>query len=102
MIDIDPAHRKLVESILRREIPDLEVRVFGSRVLGKSKPYSDLDLVVIGARQLPRYTLYRLRDEFEESELPFRIDIVDWHRLSAEFQNAISPQSEVIYSGIPQ
>ena len=96
MINIEPRHRRMIEEILIRHVPTHEIRAFGSRVTGKAKPYSDLDLVVLGSQRLPQPVLYKLRDDFEESDLPFRIDILDWNRLSAEFKHAILSQSEVL------
>ena len=94
MIDLSPLHRQMVEAILSRCIPDYEVKVFGSRAKGTAKSYSDLDLVVVGAAKLPTPVLYGLRDAFEESELPFRVEIVDWNRLTPEFKHAILSHSE--------
>ncbi len=96
MIDLAPQQHQQVKEILEKRVPGCEVRAFGSRVTGKAKPYSDLDLVVMGSEKLPRLILYGLRDDFEESTLPFRIDILDWNRLSPEFKHAIFSQSEVL------
>ena len=94
---IDAQCRRMVESILERRLPDREARAFGSRVTGTAKPYSDLDLVVMGSVKLPTPTLYALRDDFEESELPFRVDVLDWNRLSPKFQNSILAHSEILH-----
>jgi len=96
MINMGPHQRLMIETILNHHIPNVEVRAFGSRVSGNAKPYSDLDLVVRGSEKLPLAVLYRLRNEFEESDIPFRIDILDWNRLSPEFKHAILSHSEVL------
>jgi predicted nucleotidyltransferase len=93
MIDLEPRHRAMIAEILARRVPSYEVRVFGSRVTGTAKPYSDLDLTIQGPGKLPRSILYGLRDDFEDSDLPFRVDVLDWNRLSAEFQRAIQSQN---------
>ena len=41
-----------VLEILARCAPGCEARVFGSRYSGKAKPYSDLDLALVGAGEL--------------------------------------------------
>jgi len=96
MINVEAAHRQIIKGILDHRIPAFEVRAFGSRVSGTAKPYSDLDLVVMSQTKLPREVLYGLRDDFEESELPYRIDLLDWNRLSPEFKQAILSDSEVL------
>jgi type I restriction enzyme S subunit len=39
-----------------------------------------------------------LKYEFEESDLLFQVDILDWNELSKGFQNIINKGYEVIYS----
>ena len=48
--------------------------------------YSDLDLAIIGAEVLPRGTVARLKEAFEESRLPMRVDVVDWHAIADGFR----------------
>jgi predicted nucleotidyltransferase len=65
----------LIRAILARQIPGHEVRAFGSRVAGRPKRYSDLDLVIVDPAP-PERSLRRLRDDFEDSSLPWRVDLV--------------------------
>ena len=73
-----------------------EVRAFGSRVDWTAKDYSDLDLAVVGSGKLSDDTLRHLKEAFEESDLPFRVEVLDWHAISPEFQKVIEKQYEVI------
>jgi predicted nucleotidyltransferase len=80
---LSDVHRALVARILRETLPEPEVYVFGSRSTGRARPFSDLDLLVL---QPPRLTLMQrvdLRDRFEASELPFRVDLVEASGLPA-------------------
>jgi type I restriction enzyme S subunit len=63
--------------------------VFGSRATGKSKPHSDLDLVVMGDIPLPLRTMRQLKDAFDESRFPFQVDLVDWATMSEEFRTVV-------------
>ncbi|MBS0981438.1 nucleotidyltransferase domain-containing protein [Acetobacter thailandicus] len=76
-IDITPEERAIVLRILNETVPDREVRAFGSRVTGKAKPFSDLDLAIMGDEPLPLETRARLEETFSESELPWKVDILD-------------------------
>lgn len=96
MIDLSPAHTAIIKQILAKELPSHEVAVFGSRVTGTAKPYSDVDLAVISKDGLDKNKLWELREAFEESDLPFSVDVLDWDRLSKGFQNAIKDACEVI------
>jgi predicted nucleotidyltransferase len=52
-LDVRSDHLMMVQTILRRNVPEREVWAFGSRVTGKAKPTSDLDLCIIGTSPLP-------------------------------------------------
>jgi predicted nucleotidyltransferase len=54
-VDLAPRAVDIVLAILARYVPDREVRVMGSRSSGRSKPFSDLDLVVMGEEPLPLF-----------------------------------------------
>ncbi|MCG0999069.1 nucleotidyltransferase family protein [Acetobacter persici] len=88
-IDITPEERAIVLRILNEIVPDREVRVFGSRVTGKAKPFSDLDLAIIGNEPLSLGTRARLEEAFSESQLPWKVDIIDWLKIDTDFQNII-------------
>lgn len=79
----------LIQSILATWLPGREVRIFGSRARNQPKPYSDLDLVIMGETPTPLNTLGQLLEAFASSELPWRVDVVDWASTSAEFRQQI-------------
>jgi len=101
MIDLAARHLAKVRSILGEQVPGCEVRAFGSRLAGTARPYSDLDLAVRGTARLSGDTLRHLKEAFEESDLPFRVDVLDWHAISPEFQRVIENQYEIIQQPNP-
>jgi predicted nucleotidyltransferase len=96
MFDLSPDHLELVNSILVKYVPNVEVRAFGSRVEGTARDYSDLDLVIVGQTKIDRQTLYRLEEAFAESDLPFRVDVLDRHRISDSFRQVIEEKYVVL------
>ncbi len=88
-MELKPEHRKIVGDILACHLPGREVQLFGSRATGTSKPHSDLDLVIMGEELLPVSTIRKLRDAFDDSDLPFQVDLVEWAGTSAEFRKVI-------------
>jgi type I restriction enzyme S subunit len=89
-MDLKPEHRKIVCDILARHIPGAEVKLFGSRANNTAKPYSDIDLVIMGNEPLPVTTIRILRDAFDDSDLPFKVDLVEWAETSEEFRVVIN------------
>lgn len=96
MIDLSPHHLETVRKILAQYAPECEIRAFGSRVNSTAKNYSDLDLAVLGSGKLGDDLLRRLREAFEESDLPFRVDVLDWHAVSPSFQKVIEKGYEAV------
>lgn len=92
MIALTRQELAIVRTILQRVVPDREVMVFGSRSRGAAKPFSDLDLAIMGECPLPLSVHAELAHAFEESLLPFKVDVVDWASLSASFRGVIAPQ----------
>ena len=96
MIDLNPKHFEIVQHILAKHVPGYEVRAFGSRVKWTAKDYSDLDLAVVGNEPLSLRQRGQLAEAFEESNLPIRVDVLDWHTTSEEFKKIITEEYEVI------
>ena len=100
---LNPADRLAVMRILQIYIPGHEVWAFGSRVHGKNlKRHSDLDLAVLAAAPLPLDVLLRLRTAFSDSDLPFRVDVVDWAAADPAFRAIIQSSHEILMDSLPQ
>ncbi|MEA1937538.1 MAG: nucleotidyltransferase domain-containing protein [Pseudomonadota bacterium] len=90
MIEITPEETKIIKDILTCHVPDAKVWAFGSRVTCGARTCSDLDILVKAADRLDFVLLAEIKEAFMESDLPFRIDIVDWHLASESFKTAIA------------
>lgn len=66
--------------------------VFGSRARGEAHHASDLDLALRADRPIPAWALAEMRECLENSNLPFRIDLVDYARAPAELKRAIDEE----------
>ena len=99
MIDLNPNHLTTVKRILAEHVPECEARAFGSRATWTTKDYSDLDLAIVGAGPLDWRTLSRLKEAFEESDLPMRVDVLDWYDISESFRDVIEREYVVVQEG---
>ncbi len=99
MIDLAPDLLAIVERILAEYVPECEVRAYGSRVTWTARDYSDLDLAVISDRPLDARIGNRLREAFEVSSLPIRVDVLDWHSIPNRFQDEIDRKYVVLQKG---
>lgn len=84
----------IVLGILRKHLPaGTTVRVFGSRTHSKVKRRSDLDLLLESAEPMPLELIAELAEAFEESDLPWKVDLIDRKAVSAEFSGMIVKSS---------
>jgi len=95
-LDVLPEHLVVVRNILKKRVPDFAVWAFGSRVIGKAKKFSDLDLAVITKKPLPLSRAAALAEEFSESDLPYKVDIADWASIGEAFRRVIEARHVVI------
>ena len=92
-VDIRPDHLEIVLDILQEHLPaGFQVWVFGSRATWTTKDSSDLDLAVEGAGTLDYKAMVRLEVAFEESDLPYTVDVVDLNAVSPEFRWIVEGQ----------
>ena len=96
MIDLNNKELSTVKNILKEIIPELEVIAFGSRVRDDATEFSDLDLAIKSKEPLTLSILQRLNEAFENSELNFIVDIVDYNNISDSFRSIIDENYEVI------
>ncbi|MCS7056254.1 MAG: nucleotidyltransferase domain-containing protein [Thermoflexales bacterium] len=91
-IHLDPAHLRIVLRILRRHAPDAQAYVFGSRAGKQAKPHSDLDLLLREGGPIAPLRFAALCADFEDSDLPFRVDVLDYHLTDPDFLQRIAPE----------
>jgi len=82
-----PEHK--IKDILEKFLDpkDYEFFLFGSRADGQADSFSDYDIGISGKRGVPLKTLSLMREAFEESNLPFKVDILDFSQVSQKFKN---------------
>jgi predicted nucleotidyltransferase len=96
MIDLSTENLSLLKQLITEHIPVCEIRVFGSRIHGTAKPYSDIDIAIKCTEPIDRRTLSRLKEALQESTLPIRVDVLDWDGISEEFRGVIEEGYEVL------
>lgn len=92
MIDLPEKQLEQVREIVKFHLPEGEVFAFGSRVSGRAKKFSDLDLMIKARGILPWRTMAELREAFEASDLPITVDVVDWSNCTEQFRSIVGPQ----------
>lgn len=85
MIQLENKHLTIVNNILSKY--PYQFYVFGSRVKGTARKHSDLDLCY--KDNIPIMIVGMIQEEFENSNLPFKVDLINWNWISEDFQTLI-------------
>ena len=99
-IDLPEDHRWLVLNVLRAHLPPrTKAWVFGSRATGRARRYSDLDLAIDAGRRLTLDEIAGLAEAFSDSDLPYRVDLVDWHDINDRWRQTIVAERVALTEG---
>lgn len=76
--------KKIIFSFLKPD--NVQVFVFGSRATRRDKKFSDIDIGIKSSKKIPWWKLSAIEEAFEESDLPYTIDVVDFNLVSEKFK----------------
>ena len=93
IIDLSPPQNKILQKILRQQIPNKTVWAFGSRVEWKASETSDLDLV---AHKCSGAEIADLKEALEESALHCSVDVLNWEDIPDSFRANIKKHYVVV------
>ena len=85
-LQVEEQDLKTIKDILS-EYP-YKFYAYGSRVKWFARQYSDLDLCY--KEEISWEVISNLREKLINSNLPFIVELVNWNKMSAAFQNIIS------------
>lgn len=79
---------KTIRQIINKFLPEnsYQVFIFGSRVLGNNRKFSDIDLGINGPKPLTAKEYLNIKEAFDQSDLPYRVDLVDFMNVSDKFK----------------
>ena len=86
-------HRRIITKFLGPQRASLFL--FGSRARGEARRASDIDIAILPEAPLIPGTLARLREALEESDIPYRVEVIDLSTASKGFRR------KVLSEGIP-
>ncbi len=78
----------LLEDMIKDAFKDSDVKIvlFGSRARGDYAKTSDIDIGILPGGKINKKELILLREKMENSNIPYKVDIVDLSQTSREFK----------------
>lgn len=97
---LSPEALELIREVLRRHPEVRQVKIFGSRALGRFENYSDVDLALWGDLDLP--LIGRIARELDELPLPYTFDVKAYESISHEpLRHHIDECGRILYKTQP-
>ncbi len=62
------------------------VFLFGSRAYDKHPGKADIDIGVLGEKEMPAFERYMIKDKIDETEIPYNVDIIDFFNADDSFK----------------
>jgi len=93
---LESKYVQVIQLLLAELVPGVEVWALGSRVTGSPKPYSDLDLALVSDVPVDLIRRVALSQAFEDSDLPFRVDLVELRQLPPSLRAEVEQAHEVL------
>lgn len=92
-LDAEAKHK--IVGILSVLFPEAKIYLFGSRVWGKPRPLSDIDIAIDEGKKIDILRMGEARGMFEGSNFHMKIDIVDLRVLPATWIEKIEKEGEL-------
>jgi len=89
MSDMDAHSRAEVARIVRAHLGGQEIRLVGSRARGTAKRFADIDVLVMNREPLSPSARALINTAFEESDLPYKVDLLEWASLTPAFRDRL-------------
>lgn len=88
MIDLEEKYINFIKEIINKHIQKCKIYLFGSRVKDKARKYSDID-IALDCEKLDEKILLKIKNDFENSTLPYEVDVLDLNNISESFKKHI-------------
>ena len=80
---------KIVTKIIHKKLPKVKVFLFGSRARGLPRPYSDIDIGLLGKEKINYKYILELEEEIDGLATFLEIQLVDLGCASEKFRDGV-------------
>lgn len=82
-------HQEKMLAILNSLFPDAKIYLFGSRARNTHTDSSDVDIAIDAGHKMDLSAVGEARDVMEALYIPYKVDVVDFHRIPEGMQTMI-------------
>jgi len=87
-VEIEQKYLLRLKELVINFLKDREVKIilFGSRARGQGYPFSDVDIGIVPSGELNDKELAILRERIEDSNIPYKVEVVNFSEVSKDFK----------------
>lgn len=89
MKNIDKETQDKIISLISALMPQAIIYLFGSRARGTHDEWSDIDIALDTGQKLPYVKVDEVISILKATNIPYKIEIVDFHSVSEAMRNSI-------------
>lgn len=98
MFGLEQKDYDFIKKELQRALPnEAQVFCYGSRARGDHHKFSDLDIMIEGDEDYSR-PIIKLKEVFEESNLPIKVDLVQFSAFAEAYKESYFRDKEAFFS----
>jgi predicted nucleotidyltransferase len=86
---VDEITKAKIIALISALIPQAKIYLYGSRARGTNKQWSDIDIALDCGEAIARLSIGEIRDIMVASNIPYKVDVVDFYTISPEMRKAI-------------
>lgn len=87
--ELENKYKNFIIKTIENILPDVDIFIYGSRVKGNSKEYSDVDIALQAKIDVPAEKIFQIKAVFRDSTFPYKVDVIDLNSISESFFNII-------------
>lgn len=93
-----PEVKRAITRIITSRLGDHEYRVFffGSRVTGRARERSDIDVGIEGPTEIPTRVFADIKEQIDNLPTLYTVDVVDFRRVSSGFRRIAKERVESV------
>ena len=81
--------KEVIITIIKKQLPHSKIYLFGSRARGDASAESDFDIALDNKHRIDEEIVSLIKENLEESTIPFTVDIIDLHHTSQDLKKEI-------------
>jgi predicted nucleotidyltransferase len=89
MNNLDEKIKQKIIAVISALMPNVKIYLFGSRARGTNSPRADIDIALDGEKELQTVDVDEIKSMLRESNIMYKIDIVDIYQVSDAMRNEI-------------